>query len=174
MAVGAGLLAAVLVFFVWSLPWDRLPTSTGVAEVMPTAPNGEKDKSPLALVDKQPIKPVDKVPEKVNVPVLVKPAFRSEGVWPVAVISREGQPAWQSAAESIAGITGMVAARPALPLNVFLGLGEESSPNEPVVPLPPVAAAKMRIAAPERNSHVPVATNGAEAAGMFLQQYAGD
>ena len=60
--------------------------------------------------------------------------------------------------------TGMVAARPALPLNTLLGIGEEAveKPLEPLVPLPVVANAKPRVAAAERNSHVPVAINGAD------------
>ena len=84
----------------------------------------------------------EKAPE-ANVPVVVaKPAITVEGIWPALVVSTEKQPAWQSAVLTLSNITGMVAARPALPLNTLLGLGEETGTLEPLVPLPMVGNAE--------------------------------
>lgn len=164
LAVGAILMIVIIGFILFSIPWDKLPATTNFAEILPTNP-AENEKTAEA--------PGEKLPGNVP-PPMNKLAVRTEGVWPVPVFSFEGQPAWQSAAQSIAGITGMVAARPALPFNALLGLGEEPSVNEAIVPLPPVKAVKTRIAAPERMSHVPLAINGVDTIGMFFQENSGD
>ncbi len=159
LAVAAILLATFIGFIAFSVPWNKLPSATNVAEVAPTAP-----------VEKAAEKePVGKAPE-ANVPVVAgKPAITVEGFWPALVVSTDKQPAWQSAALTLSNITGMIAARPALPLNTLLGLGEETGTLEPLVPLPAIANAKPRVAAAERNSRVPIAINGADTPGMFLQ-----
>lgn len=155
LSVAAILLVTFIGFVVFSIPWNKLPIATNVAEAVPTAP-----------VEKAAI---EKTPE-ANVPVVAgKPAISVEGFWPALVVSTEKQPAWQSAVLTLSNITGMVAARPALPLNTLLGLGEETGTLEPLVPLPAIANAKPRVAAAERNSHVPIAINGADTPGMFLQ-----
>jgi len=163
LAVAALLLVGFFGFIVFSVPWDKLPTSTTVAAVQPTVP-AEKEAAGPAPADKA----ADvKVPAAVN-----HAAVHVEGFWPVVVVTNEKQPAWLPAASMLSNLTGMVAARPALPLNTLLGLSEEvgvERPLEPLVPLPVLANAKPRVGAAERTSHVPVAINGAEVVGMFLQ-----
>ncbi|MFT3881635.1 MAG: hypothetical protein QM703_18475 [Gemmatales bacterium] len=167
LAVAALLLTGFIGFILYSMPWGKLPSSTTVAEVQPTVP---AEKVPVASAPAA-TAPAEKAGE-VKAPVaLNKPAVRIVGVWPVVAVSTEKHPEWLSAASMLTNLTGMVAARPALPLNALLGLREEGAekPLEPLVPLPVVANAKPRVAAAERNSHVPVAINGADVAGMFLQ-----
>lgn len=170
LSVAAILLTTFVGFIIYSIPWNKLPSATTVAEVQPTVP---AEIAPLAAI------PLEKAPdEKAAVPKVpvavanpaVRPAVRIEGFWPVVVISSETQPAWQAAAALVTNTTGMLAARPALPLNTLLGLGEETRTVDTLVPLPVLANAKPRVAAAERNSHVPVAINGVDTAGMFLQQ----
>lgn len=160
LVVGALLLIALIGFVLLSIPWNKLPSATSTAEFAPAVPKEAEKSKPNLPVANEPVKAA---------PVLVKPLVRNEGIWPVTIISLEGQPNWQAAAQTLAGVTGMVAARPTLPFNVLLGIGEEPAASDSIVPLPPVVAAKTRISAPERNSHLPVATNGADAMGMFLQ-----
>ena len=165
VAVGAILMAVIIGFIFWSIPWNKLPASNEPIEVANHQP---------VIVEKNPAVPAEKEPVKPVIPEVKKPEVKTELVWPVAIVSREGQPNWQLAAQSIAGISGMVAARPALPFNVLLGLGEETGPNEALMPLPPVKAVKTRIAAPDRTTRVPIAVNGADGAGMFFQENTGD
>ncbi|HQR09520.1 MAG TPA: hypothetical protein PLN21_22040 [Gemmatales bacterium] len=165
LIVAALLLAGFMGFILFSVPWDKLPSSTNLAEAQPTVPT---EKVPVASAPAVPEEKADVVKAPV---VLNKLAVHVEGFWPALILSTEKQPVWLSVASMLSNLTGMVAARPALPLNTFLGFGEEVSekPLEPLVPLPVVASAKSRVAAAERNSHVPVAINGADVAGMFLQ-----
>ncbi len=158
------LVVGIFAYLAWSLPWQQWANSVAEQPLL--------DKHDPALTDKIADNADKNIPakeEKPVVPAAVKPALKLEGLWPVPVIAQEGQPNWQAAADTVAGITGMVASRPILPFNVFLGMGEEARPNEPVVPLPVLATAKPRVAAPDRTTKLAIASNGADTLGMFFQ-----
>lgn len=156
------LVVGVFAYLAWSMPWNQWSVAEQPAF----------DKNDPALANKLAGEANKNEPakdEKPNVPAAVKPNLKLESVWPVPVIGIEGQPNWLAAADTVAGITGMVASRPMLPFNIFLGMGEEARPNEPVVPLPVLSKNKSRIAAPDRATKVAIANNGVDVIGMFLQ-----
>jgi hypothetical protein len=153
------LVVSLVAYLAWSLPWRQWTNS--IAE--------QSEKNDPALVNKivgEPVKEPTK--EKPVVPVKAAPNIKVD-VWPVPIVTIEGVPGWQTAADTFAHISAMIAGRPTLPFNVFLGLGEEKKPNEPIVPLPVLANSKPRVAAPDRTTKVAVASNGADALGMFVQ-----
>lgn len=170
LSVAAVLLVGFLGYIIWSMPWSK-----GTPNEAQLAINLEKANE----VQPQPVGKAGEVAPPAAVAAV--PVTRVQGVWPVAVVGQEGQPAWQAPVQTLTGLAGMLAARPSLPLNVLLGLGNETTPveriapnkpNESITPLPVVANNKARIPAPERTSRTTVATNGADTLGMFLQQNA--
>jgi len=113
-----------------------------------------------------------------------EPKTRPALLWPTPVIEIEGQPAWQLAPQAVAETASLLAARPALPANLFLGLGAEATPvaltakptapihrtdNEPVVPLPPIEKLTPHMPPPNRDARVAVGVNGAETLGMVVR-----
>lgn len=158
---GALMLLLLFAVVVWSIPWNRLTHENAIAV-------------------REPEKLEKSVPDVVNKPEVIKenkqnlpaamPVIKNVNLWPVPVISIEGQPNWQSTVDTWSLLAGMMASRPGIPMNWMMSLGQESQPNEPVVPLPAIANVQPRIAVPERSARIPLGVNGAESLGMFLQQ----
>ncbi|MFO0816262.1 MAG: hypothetical protein U0796_23835 [Gemmatales bacterium] len=158
MGFAALLVVGLLAYILWSLPRGQM-AATELAET---------------LNEQQPDKKlVENEVEKVIPPAAPKPVL-VDGVWPVVVVRGEGQTGFHQAAQTLAGLSGLVASRPALPFNVLLGLGDEPTApveaNTPIAPLPALVVRKNRLPAPERTSRAAVAMNGADAIGMFFQQ----
>lgn len=161
IGIGALLLILLFAFVVWSIPWNNLNSEKTMALQVPN--------NVIEPVPEVVNKPEDVLENKQNLPVIL-PVVKDVYLWPVPVISIEGQPNWQSAVNTWSLLAGMMASRPGMPMNWLMSLGQESQPNEPVVPLPVLSKAQPRVPAAERNAHMPLGVNGAESLGMFLQE----
>ncbi len=157
--IAALVLAATLLgLVIWNLPQGQEvahPTELALAAKPQPLENTEN---------------VTKAPEKRAEPDIVKvdmPIQRFHAVWPV--ILSEEKPSWQSITQTVGAVSAMVAARP---VNMYFALGKEFRAPEPVTPLPRVENALPAIAPPQRDVHLQLGLNGADALGMFLKQNA--